>query len=319
MGMRRTVLLLASMVLAVLLVSTACLVATENTAQAAFPGNNGRIAFANSRDGSDSEIYTVSPKGGDLRRLTRNTAEDWGPAFSPDGKKIVFYSAEVNTDDPDLDFDIYVMNADGSNRTLVTDESKINGRKGQDMDPSFSPNGRQIVFVRDRPIGSDPSTQVTNYELYKIRVDGRNLTRITRYGNDPLPYVQSPVWSPDGSRIAYTYLDSSFEQIKTIGPDGTGEKTLTDGYAPDWSPDGSRIVHLRRIDEVGHRAVFTMDKDGNDPIQLPVSGGYPAYSPDGLKIVFTSGDGLSTMDTNGNNVQSLTPLVGSFPDWQPVP
>ena len=327
--MRKTIILMAAMV-ALMLAGGASLLVSDKQAQAVFPGNNGRIAFASYPDGGyDSEIFTVSPKGGDLKRLTRNTADDWGPAYSPDGKKIVFNSAELTTDGPNstpsagrYEADIYVMNADGSNRTLVTDESKIDGRKAGDFKPGFSPNGRQIVFVRNRPIGP---YQTDNWELYKIGVDGRNLTRITRYGNDPLPFVSSPVWSPVGSRIAYAYMDVGYMEIKTIRPDGTGEKTLADGSAPDWSPDGSRLVLTRRIDEMGHLGVFTMDKYGNDPKQLP-SGelnpngeGTPAYSPDGSKIVFTHSGGLSTIDTNGNNVQPLTPVAGSVPDWRPVP
>src|SRR5687768_8813842 len=91
MEMRRTVLLLVSAALAVLLVSGVALVGIEESSQAAFPGANGKIAFASDRDGN-GEIYTMNADGTNQTRITNNGAAETEPAWSPDGTKIAFAS-----------------------------------------------------------------------------------------------------------------------------------------------------------------------------------------------------------------------------------
>ena len=78
----------ASVGLAVLLASGVALVVPEQ-ARAAFSDEDGRIAFVSNRDG-DPEIYTMSPTGNNLKRLTSNTTVDSGPSCSANGKKIVY-------------------------------------------------------------------------------------------------------------------------------------------------------------------------------------------------------------------------------------
>src|SRR5436190_9367020 len=107
-------------------------------AQAAFPGANGRIAFYSDRDGNN-EIYSVAgPGGGNLTRLTNNTASDSEPVWSPDGSQIVFTSNRPGN------FEIYKMNADGTGQTRLTNKAAF------DADPSWSADGTQIVFASDR-------------------------------------------------------------------------------------------------------------------------------------------------------------------------
>src|SRR5215217_7306417 len=116
--MRKTVLLLASMTIALMLASVVALVTTGNPARAAFPGINGKIVFARDPDGPrgplDQEIYTIWFNGNNLTRLTNNSVKDLDPAWSADGKKIVFSSKRSGKGD------IYTMNANGSNPTLIT-------------------------------------------------------------------------------------------------------------------------------------------------------------------------------------------------------
>jgi TolB protein len=79
-------------------------------AGAAFPGTNGRIAFATDLHG-DLEIYTMNPDGTGQVRLTNHPATDRAPAWHPSAPKIAFST------DRDGDVEIYVMNADGSGQT----------------------------------------------------------------------------------------------------------------------------------------------------------------------------------------------------------
>ena len=99
-------------------------------AQAAFPGENGRVAFSDTRDDPNGEIYTINADGTGTLRLTNDPGSDVKPAWSPDGQRIVF-----NRYSPGAD--IVVMNADGSGQTSL----------GPGYEPSWSPDGSKIVFV----------------------------------------------------------------------------------------------------------------------------------------------------------------------------
>jgi TolB protein len=126
-----------------------------------------------------SSTVTVEPRsGGAVSRLTYDDARygDLWPKYSPDGKQIVFASRR------DDDFEIYLMNADGSAQRRLTDSP------GVDTHPSISPDGNRIVFTsaRDR-----------NYEIYTMKLDGSDLRRITNHpGRDDFA-----CWHPDGKRL----------------------------------------------------------------------------------------------------------------------
>jgi dipeptidyl aminopeptidase/acylaminoacyl peptidase len=129
MEMRRTVLLLVSAALAVLLVSGVALVGLEETSQAVFPGANGKIAFMSPRDGH-FEIYTMNADGTNQTRITNNVASF--PAWSPDGTKIAF------TGNSDGNSETYTMNADGTNQTRITNNSAVDSLP--DWQPQPLPN-----------------------------------------------------------------------------------------------------------------------------------------------------------------------------------
>jgi WD40-like Beta Propeller Repeat len=107
---RRRTLYLPLMIAAA--VAVACLVAlsaVSEKAEAAFPGKNGRIAYACWNRGKDFEIYTINPNGSGKTQLTHNNTDDIDPAYSPDGKKIVY----AGEDGPKGDLKIYTINASG--------------------------------------------------------------------------------------------------------------------------------------------------------------------------------------------------------------
>jgi Tol biopolymer transport system component len=325
--MKRTVLLLASVALALLLASVVTLVVPKERAKAAFPGINGKIVFERDPDGSrgqlDPEIYTIWFNGNNLTRLTNNTTEDTEPAWSADGKKIVFSGGGRRAFDS-YSADIFVMNANGSDRTRITEERKIPGAsRADDLQPAFSPSGRQIVFVRNGPL-ADGHT-LSNNDIYKIRADGNNLTRLVNVPSYEYYSGCCPTWSPDGSKIAfYSEVERDYS-IETIKPDGSDRRFVGYGSAPNWSPDGSRIVFSRGPSE--GIEIHKMNADGTGEEQLTtneVYDSYPAFSPSGGKIVFLSDrDGdydLYVMDVDGTDVRQLTNQPGDdySPDWQPV-
>ena len=126
-------------------------------ARAAFPGANGKIAFASNRTGN-YQIYSMSPDGSGQTRLTTNAATDTAPAWSPDGTKIAFGSNR------DGIHQIYVMNSDGTGQTRLTSSSN-------DGDPAWSPAGTRIVF--DRVLGFFVSG------IYVMNADGSGQTQLT--------------------------------------------------------------------------------------------------------------------------------------------
>ena len=263
------------------------LMAVERTTpvQAAFPGVNGKIAYTRGW-----EIYVIDPTTGVKTNLTNNSVLDVIPAFSADGSKIAFTSNRGGN------YDIWVIDADGSNPTNLTSNSDAT-----DTEPAFSPDGSKIAFVSHR--GGDSAIYVMN------AADGSSPTRLTTNldGNDP-------VFSPDGTKIAFESADTPVLGIPTreiyvmdaVDSDGDGngdnQINLTDNSVtdvdPDFSPDGTKIAFASNRDSYYNYDIWVMDADGSDATRLTSSVARdfnPAFSPDGTKIAFDN-------DTDGNNV-----------------
>jgi Tol biopolymer transport system component len=166
--------------LALLLASLAVLTAA-GPAYAGFPGANGKIAFVRTMPDNTGDIYTMNPDGNGQTNLTSNAWNDFDPTWSPDGRKMAFttnrdgdhssYAAYTMnpdgtsparitdgrvsgwspdgtrlliTDTADGDSEIYTVNADGTGRRRLTDNSF------NDLKPVWSPDGRRIVFSSQR-------------------------------------------------------------------------------------------------------------------------------------------------------------------------
>jgi TolB protein len=306
--------------------------AMSGTAVAAFPGTPGRIVLAVKTPGPD--IETVNPDGSDPQLLTHNSPLkcpcDGFPAWSPNGRQIAF-ARLVQDGGP---FQIWVMNADGSDPHSVTSGPS-------DQDPAWSPVGSQIVFTSGAGTGDD--------QLAIVNADGTDIRKI-----GPVP-AGAPSWSPDGSLIAFDYghltCCGGRPDIFTIHPDGTGLANLTNNtndvngitdcddaaaFFPDWSPDGSKVVYSGNEFACGNPVVTVIASNGTGRTQLGqvIPPGpdhdaqlYPAWSPDGSQIVyaqiaFTSGDyELDVMNADGSDPHTIVSGVGEIDgtSWQPLP
>ena len=160
-----------------------------------------KIVFTSMRDG-DLDIYTMDADGKNVRRLTNELGYDGGPFWSYDGKQIVYRAYHPETEEQKADYqsllkqhlirpttlEIWVMNADGSNKRQVTKNGKAN------FGPYFFPDGKRIIFASNM---DDPKGR--NFDLYKINVDGTGLERIT-YNET---FDGFPMFSPDGKKIVF--------------------------------------------------------------------------------------------------------------------
>jgi Tol biopolymer transport system component len=283
---------------------------------------NGRIAFeSDRRTGEDLDIWSMRPDGSDPVNLTADSvADDFGPSWRPDGRKIAFMSNRVTATNPEGEFEIFVMNADGSGLRQLT------ANRLDDEIPSWSPDGRMLVFQRD----FDPVVGEVDYDILTMRADGTRQRNLTRS-----PGVQDfdADWSPDGRRIAFVSERDGDAEIYTMRPDGSRVHQLTfndgpfDG-GPAWSPDGRRIAFDSDRDTPDVGEIYTMRADGSDQTRLTfneVSDFLSAWSPDGRKLAFTTDrDGdfeIYTMRTDGSRQVNRTrnPAFDIDPDWQSLP
>lgn len=156
-------------------------------------------------------------------------------------------------------------------------------------------------------------------DLFVMMTDGTGLTNLT---NDAVAEI-SPVWSPDGSRIAYVASRDGGAEIHVMDADGSNRLRLTDGpdedNFPSWSPDGSRIAFSRGTAGGGFD-IYVMNADGSgitnltdDPATFDIE---PAWSPDGATIAFERDGGLYVMNADGSGETRLT-ADGTGPAWSP--
>jgi TolB protein len=267
------------------------------SADAAFPGQNGKIAFASNRDGN-WEIYSVNPDGSGTTNLTHDPALDAHPVWAPDGRSLVFYS---DRDGSPAD---YVMKPDGSSPIFLC------GATSSDF--ALSPDGNQLVISGFR---LETATFTNTWGNCDRRVLPSGVaTRV-------------PVWSPDGTKIAYVLEQSPGNggTIHVINADGTGDVPLTSDssaeFSPDWSPSGDRIVFRDNGSQFVAPGIYTMRPDGSDVTLVPgTANDYtPAWSPDGSRIaVQNTAGGIDTIALDGSDRITVVGSSTNAPDWQPV-
>jgi len=172
-------------------------------AEATLSPTGKKIVFTSERDG-DLELYSMDANGKNIKRLTHEPGYDGGAFFSPDGKQIVYRGSHPS--DPKLVerdrqylkehlvvptvFEVWVMNADGSNKRQVT---KLNAAS---FAPYFTPDGKALIFCTNY-FATDPRKR--NFDLAMINLDGTGLKRITF--NET--FDGFPMFSPDGKKLVF--------------------------------------------------------------------------------------------------------------------
>jgi Tol biopolymer transport system component len=165
------------------------------------------------------------------------------PAWSPNGTKIAVRARNPGTNS----FDIMVMNADGSNKVFLTNDTF------DDAMPRWSPDGTRIVFISNHGVADD---------IWVMNANGSGQTQLTT-GFDG----SSPDWSPDGTKIAFSRQGSG--QIQVMNADGSNQVALAGAGAdgqPSWSPDGTKIVFSSTIG--GGRNIWSMNANGTGAVNV---------------------------------------------------
>jgi TolB protein len=261
-------------------------------AQIAWSPDGSRIAYQNPI-ASERGIYVANADGTDAARLTDGINDGW-PSWSPDGTRIVFSSSSY---DPAIELcrpagadfacptDIFVMDADGSNLTRLTQDP------APEYGAEWSPDGGRIAFVRADEHETDTDIFVAP-AIFTMAPDGTDVRQVSsaRGGSD-----LQPSWSADGSRLAFTSIRNEDWGVWVVNADGSDEHRILGGvgawfvFEADWSPDGELIA-------------FAGNSIAGD------------YSPD---------DALYVMRPDGTGIELLAeaPGVGVAGDlaWRPLP
>jgi Tol biopolymer transport system component len=215
--------------------------------------------------GSVSHVQQITHVGRNMR-----------PAWSPDGRKVAFYSTRSGNDD------VWTFDLETGEEVQVTTD------QASDRRPTWSPDGNWLAFDSDRS---------GNRDIWVVRADGSDLTPLTTNPREEL----FASWSPDGATIAFFSYGSGTNELWAIGADGRDPRPVVPELAsedaqqcsfachePSWSQDSARLAfHSQRS---GDRDIWLVNIDGTDLTHLPTGPGedlFPAWTPDG-QIVFVT-------------------------------
>jgi TolB protein len=260
------------------------------------------------------------------KRLT-NVIDSY-PQLSKDRKLLVFQSNRSGT------MQIYVSKADG------TDIRQLTHLNFPAQVPCWSPDMKQIVFAAE-PSGHS--------EIFVINADGTGIVQLTHTGGDD----SHPHWSADGSRIMFNSSRTTpdpaadwskqWHELFSMKPDGSDVKQHTHLKTVctfgSFSPDMKRIVYRKVIDgpafqwdlsTIGRNSeVFVANADGSNEINVSKNAafdGWPAWSPDGKLIAFSSNRAgpantgqIFVVNPDGSGLRQVTSGPGGFaqPSWSP--
>lgn len=259
-----------------------------------------RVAFV--RDG---RVWLVDSDGANANPVT---PRGLSPKWTPNGRALVY-----NYIDNDVSPIMVVDVATGAQKALTS----MRSTQGQDYAPVVTPDGRNVIFARNTPSGT---------ELYSIPLTGGMPQRLTvTKGRDS----GSPTTSPDGLRLAFASNRSGVQEVYTADADGTNVEALTSGGvgetagrdSPDWSPDGRYVAYQSGM---GAPQVMLIGVRDGASRQLTSEGKNrdPSWAPDSRHLVITSSRGgseqLWVLDTQSGRARQLTRGAGArLSAWSP--
>jgi TolB protein len=261
-----------------------------------------RIAFISDRTGR-KEAYLIDFDGKNQTQVTSHRSIVLSPAWSPDGKKLLYTSYKMGNPD------VYMKDL------FQGQETRLSHYRGINLAADWSPDGGKIVLTLSEDNG--------NSDIYLINPQGEKLKRLTKeWANDV-----SPCWSPDGREIAFVSNRAGNPQIYIM--DVQSEKvrrlTFSGSYntSPAWSPRGDQIAYASMTGSTF--SICTISTAGGIPRQLTDAGSCesPAWSPDGRHLAFSSNRSgkkkIFIMLADGSGIRPVTGGQGNDtnPSWSP--
>lgn len=264
-----------------------------------------RLSFVVRDAQGTKQVWVSDWDGANARAVTKDGDLNLLPAWSPDGRSIVFTS--YRTGFPML------HRVDPATKAVKAFPPKGDLQTGA----AYSPDGKRIAFTMSQD-------GVSN--LWVMNADGSDMKQLT----DTRAVDSSPSWSPDGRQIAFVSTRSGAPHIFVMNADGTGVQRLTFqgnyNQIPRWSPRGDAIAFTAR-DERNVFDLFVIDLPSRKIRRLTQDQGNneePSWAPNGRHLVFTStrqgGRKLFLMNADGTNQRPLSlRLEASTPAWGPLP
>jgi Tol biopolymer transport system component len=269
---------------------------------------NGPIAYA-----SRGEIYVAPPDGGAAQLLVAKPGRHFGPAFSPTGERIAYWSEPADGGPPLL----IVARSDGSGARDVIAGLEVPAPQGQAA-PSWSPDGAALAFITN-----DGEADV----LVIAQIDRPDVQTIA-LGHEAFDQA---TWSPDGTVIAVRRTADPVVSLVVVRPDGTGARELVretiaaspaddpgahaynlrramQGFA--WSPDGLEIAYsssaadIKAVDLAGRVRLLASDPD--------VAEFNPVWSPSGARVAYFANNGEAIVVTDRDGGAPRTYTATSF-------
>lgn len=258
------------------------------------------VAFDTSQISSPGHIYIMNPDGSGEAQLTTAGDNNTTPRLSPDGRKVLF------TRYLSSNYDVYQYDIDQNVETRLTDNPAIDGSA------DWSPDGSKIAFNTDR-YGAVQDIAIMD-------LSSGTIERLTTTSDSDI----RPFWSSDNSRIGFTRIRPTSQELWWVAPDGSQEERLCaplQGTDFKWSPDMSKIAYI----STGFPSqVFIIDIDCSGRKQLTFGQDVDAFSwsPDGQQIIFDAGNNNATASLNKVNIDgsglTLVRSLGHRPDWSVV-
>lgn len=247
----------------------------------------GKIAYYSNYHDKCFEVYTVNADGSEHKQITMCGYDSYNPSWCGNGTTIVYGCH------PSTESDVCRMNQDGSNNSIITNNSLYN------MTPDCSPDSNHIAYSKGN---------LTNNLLYIMDINGDNDRELAAISGE---LAFSPNYSLDGSKIAFIVQHNycNFE-IYVVNVDGTGTKRITDNETSDydvtWTNENKLLFTNTSClgDNIQH--LYTVNSDGTGLVDLQIPSGIqkivsPRYSNDGKYIYFINQDGeLSVMLSDGS-------------------
>ncbi len=241
-----------------------------------------KIVVSRSTKKGEKEIFVMDWDSANQRQVTRHGTISQSPAWSWDSKMIAYSSFAYHANQKTRNIDLFTYNLENGRRAAISYRNGVNSGAG------FFPGNRYIALTISNSGAAD---------IYKMGIDGINLTRLTQTGKNILNV--EPTVSPDGTKIAFSSDRSGNAMIYVMNSDGSNVKRLTIAgkynSTPSWSPDGKKIAFAGY--DSSHFDIFVMNSDGTNMSRLTSASKHngkmsnneePTFSPDGRNILFRS-------------------------------